>query len=175
MTNHVHLVGDPGGDPDALGRLMKRVAGRQTRYVNRLEGRTGSLWEGRYKSSPIHMDNYLLACCRYVELNPVRACLTESAGDYPWSSYASRVGAKHDPLVDPDPCYLALSDDARGRADRYRQWVSEGVPEEELAKIRRAVRRGQLTGGGRFVDEVENRIGRRIEDRGPGRPGTVEK
>ena len=70
MTNHVHLVIDPGEDPDNLGRLMKRLAGRQTRYVNRMEQRSGSLWEGRYKSSLIQDDAYLMACCRYVELNP---------------------------------------------------------------------------------------------------------
>jgi len=73
MTNHVHLIIDPCEDRDNLGKLMKRLAGRQTRYVNYLERRSGSLWEGRYKSSPIETDTYLLACCRYVELNPVKA------------------------------------------------------------------------------------------------------
>ena len=175
MTNHVHLVIDPGEEPRALGRLMKRVAGRQTRYVNRLENRTGSLWEGRYRSSPIQTDGYLLACCRYVELNPVRACLTGTAGDYRWSSYAGKVGAKYDPLIDPDPCYLALSDDPAGRADRYRRWVDQAIPEGEWAKIRRAVRRGQLTGEDRFVAEVEQKLGRRIEDRGRGRPTAAGK
>lgn len=72
MTNHVHLIIDPGEDERNLASLMKRVAGRHTRYVNRLERRTGSLWEGRFKSSPVSTDQYLLACCRYVELNPVR-------------------------------------------------------------------------------------------------------
>ena len=69
MTNHVHLVIDPGDAPENLALLMKRVAGRQTCYVNKLEKRSGSLWEGRYKSSPINANEYLLACCRYVELN----------------------------------------------------------------------------------------------------------
>jgi len=73
MTNHIHLIVDPGEEPDNLALLMKRVTGRQTRLVNYLEKRTGSLWEGRYKSSPIDTNEYLLACCRYVELNPVRA------------------------------------------------------------------------------------------------------
>ena len=68
MTNHIHLIIDPGQDVSSLGKLMKQLAGRQTRYVNKLEKRTGSLWEGRYRSSPISTDNYLLACSRYVEL-----------------------------------------------------------------------------------------------------------
>ena len=73
MTNHVHLVIDPGDDPESLSKLMKRVAGRQTRYANKFEGRSGSLWEGRFKSSIISTAEYLTACCRYIELNPLRA------------------------------------------------------------------------------------------------------
>jgi len=73
MTNHIHLVLQVGDDVSAIGQLMKRLAARQTRYVNKLEGRTGTLWDSRFRSSPIDTDRYLLACCRYVELNPVRA------------------------------------------------------------------------------------------------------
>lgn len=81
MTNHVHLVIECGEQIENLGLLMKRVSGRQTRYVNRLERRRGTLWEGRYKSSPIEMDTYILACCRYIELNPVRAGMVDSPGN----------------------------------------------------------------------------------------------
>jgi len=77
MTNHVHLIIDSGNDPSRLGKLMKIVAGHQTRRVNKLEGRTGTLWEGRYKSSAIESDQYLLACKRYIELNPVREKMVE--------------------------------------------------------------------------------------------------
>ena len=82
MTNHVHLVLEPPEEIAALGRLMKRLAGRQTRFVNRLEGRRGTLLESRYKSSPIQTDAYLLACCRYVDLNPVRARMVARTEDY---------------------------------------------------------------------------------------------
>jgi len=76
MTNHVHLLLEPGEEFAALGRFMKRLAGRQTYYHNRLEGRAGTLWESRYKSSPVDSNHYLLACIRYIELNPMRAwCL----------------------------------------------------------------------------------------------------
>jgi putative transposase len=75
MTNHVHLVVDPGDDSESLARLLKKIAARQTRYVNRKEGRSGTLWEGRYRSSIVCKDTYLLACTRYVEMNPVRACM----------------------------------------------------------------------------------------------------
>ena len=92
MTNHVHLVIDPGANPEHLGLLMKRLAGRQTRYVNVMEKRSGSLWEGRYKSSLVQADAYLQACCRYVELNPVRAGLVDDPAKYRWSSCAAKVG-----------------------------------------------------------------------------------
>ena len=94
MTNHVHLIVDPGEDGGNLARLMKRLAGRQTRYLNKLEKRTGSLWVGRFKSSTISTNEYLLACCRYVELNPVRAGIVADPIDYRWSSYGSKIGNK---------------------------------------------------------------------------------
>jgi REP-associated tyrosine transposase len=82
---------------------MKRLSGRQTRYVNRLEGRSGTLWESRYKSSPIQTDQYLLACIRYVELNPVRAHMVKFTADYPWSSYQARMNGKGLMIPDLDP------------------------------------------------------------------------
>ena len=85
---------------------MKRVAGRQTRYLNKLEKRTGSLWEGRFKSSTISADEYLLACSRYVELNPVRAGIVADPGDYRWSSYGSKTGNKKEAWLDFDPFIL---------------------------------------------------------------------
>ena len=100
MTNHVYLIVDPGEDGGNLARLMKRVAGRQTRYLNKLEKRTGSLWEGRFKSSTISADKYLLACSRYVELNPVRAGIVADPGDYRWSSYGSKTSDKKEAWTD---------------------------------------------------------------------------
>jgi putative transposase len=168
MTNHVHLVLEPPDEVAMLGRLMKRLAGRQTRYVNRLEGRSGTLWESRYKSSPIQTDEYLLACCRYVDLNPVRARMVSSPCHYRWSSYGAKVGRVDKDWLDFDACYLTLAPTQSGRYDRYRQFVEESVPQGEWELIREAVGRGQLTGNGHFIDEVERIIGRRIEHRRPG-------
>jgi len=102
MTNHVHLIVDRGEKVEGLGWLMKRVAGRQTRYINELENRRGTLWEGRFKSSPIQADAYLLACCRYVELNPVRAGMVREPQEYRWSSYQAKVGLADTKGVDLD-------------------------------------------------------------------------
>jgi putative transposase len=90
--NHVHLLVALGKSVAGLGQLIKVLAARATRYRKKLEGRTGTLWESRYKSSLVQTANYLLACCRYIELNPVRACMVADAVDYPWSSYNARVG-----------------------------------------------------------------------------------
>jgi len=174
MTNHVHLILDPGEKEDNLAKLMKRVAGRQTRYVNKLEKRTGTLWEGRYKSSPISADSYLMACSRYIELNPVRACLADHPENYQWSSYAEKTGGNHS-MVDADPFYLGLSDDVVKRKVKYEEWVLSAIPEGEWDLIRSATQRGQLTGGSKFYDLVAERLGQRIEARKPGRPRTIVK
>ena len=171
MTNHVHLLLAPGEDTAGLGQLMKGLAGRQTRYVNRQEGRSGTLWESRYKSSPIQTDAYLLACCRYVELNPVRAGLTDRPDGYRWSSYRQHVGQENAfPWLDPAPVFNALGPTAERRAERYAEFVRSAIPEGEWLLIREALQRGQLTGNARFVDEVEAILGRRIEHRKRGRP-----
>ncbi len=168
MTNHVHLVVDPGDDPTNLGLLMKRLAGRYTRYINKIEKRTGTVWEGRYRSSPIETDGYLLGCCRYVELNPERAGMVNSPHQYRWSSYNEKIGRRKRWLVDEDPCCRGLGRTRREREIAYREWVMSAISDGEWQVIRIAVQRGQLTGSPRFADEVERRIGRRIEFRGAG-------
>lgn len=174
MTNHVHLILDPGDNEENLAKLMKRIAGRQTRYVNKLEKRTGTLWEGRYKSSPISADSYLMACSRYIELNPVRACLVDHPGSYQWSSYGEKTGGNFK-IVDPDPFYLGLSADPEKRKEKYAEWVLSAIPEGELELIRAATQRGQLTGGSKFYDLVAERLGQRVEARKPGRPRKLDK
>ena len=169
MTNHVHLLLGLGEEVAAMGRLMKALAARATRYRNGLEGRSGTLWEGRYKSSPVQTETYLLACTRYIEQNPVRARMVEVAGEYAWSSYRQRMG-EADCWIDLDPVYLDLADNEAERRARYARFVEASVPERELSLMREALQRGQLTGNQRFVDEVERLIGCRIEHRGPGRP-----
>lgn len=169
MTNHVHLLVAPE-DIAGLGALMKRLAGRQTRYHNRLEGRTGTLWESRYKSSPVDSDNYLLACSRYIEMNPVRARMVAAPEAYVWSSCRYRLGYARCDWLDEDPCYVALGENETQRQERYRHFLHAVIPEGEWMLIREAVQRGQLTGIGSFVDKVEEILGRRIEKRAPGRP-----
>lgn len=170
MTNHVHLVIDPGEEVANLARLMKRLAARYTRYINYVEQRSGTAWNGRYKSSPIETDAYLMACCRYVELNPVRAGMVGSPGQYRWSSYAHRLNSSTDPWLDEHSLFTTLGATSAERADRYRAWVSASIPDGELDLIRAAAQRGQITGRGRFIEEAEQRVGRPVPSRGRGRP-----
>jgi putative transposase len=166
MTNHVHLILDPGPDAESIGVLMKYLAARQTRYVNKNERRTGSLWDGRYKASPIQADAYLLQCCRYVELNPLRAAMVAPVEDYPWSSYRAKAELEVSTILDKDPCYQKL----RRPREQYRAFVEQGVSDRERAFIRTRVARNCLTGNEKFVEEVERRINLRVEYREPGRP-----
>ena len=169
MTNHVHLLLDPGDEAANLAKLMKTLAGRMTRYRNKLEGRSGTLWEGRFKSSPVQLDGYFLECCRYIDLNPVRAGMVSHAADYAWSSYRYRTADNADQWLAP----LAGTEQwGEGSAfqKRYASFVNEGISEERYDQIHDAIQRNQLTGNPKFVDEVAGIIGRRLEQRGPGRP-----
>lgn len=169
MTNHVHLIIEPETE-SAMGQFMKRLAGRQTRYVNRQKARSGTLWEGRYKSSPIDTDNYLLACCRYVDLNPVRAQIVSRPENFYWSSYRERIGLDTQvKILDNAPDAVEKLPETLSNHKTYARYVSAPSSSAEIELIREALKRGQLTGGSHFIDEVEGIIGRRIERRGPGR------
>lgn len=172
MTNHVHLIVDPGDKVENIALLMKRIAGRQTRYVNKLEQRSGTLWDGRYRSSPIDADAYLLACCRYVEMNPVRAGMIFAPEAYPWSSCAAKAGLQEQKWLDLDSFYLDLGSSPDERQQRYRGWLQDAVSDEEWMLINEGIQRGQLTGPSTFVSEISAQLDRRLEPRRPGRPKT---
>ncbi|WP_254657751.1 hypothetical protein [Xanthomonas graminis] len=97
---------------------------------NRKHGRTGTLWEGRFKSCIVDLERYLLRVHRYIELNPVRAAMTTAAEDDQWSSARFSLGIAADPTLSPHSAYLALGADPAGRATSYRQWLNQGVTGE---------------------------------------------
>ncbi len=159
MSNHVHLVIDPGACTSTLAALMKRVAGSQTLFFNTRFNRSGSLWEGRYRSTPIDNDRYLIACCRYVELNPVRAGIIKDPIEYRWSSYRSKIGLDTIDWLDLDPFYLDLGKTPEEREAGYRIWLRQTFVEEEQEFLRRSMPR---------------RPGRpKKEKKGTGKKGTV--
>jgi putative transposase len=174
MTNHVHLLMTPS-DADATARTMQSVCGRYAQYFNRLHGRTGTLWEGRYRATVIEAEAYLLACYRYIELNPVRAGLVPRPFDYPWSSHRANAFGRPDPLVSPHEGYLALGvDDATRRAE-YRALLGAALEEPTHRAIREATSKGWALGGAPFRHEIEALLDRRTEPRKPGPPARRER
>jgi putative transposase len=122
-----------------MGAIDETVVGRQSRFVNRQESRTGTLWEGRYQSSSIETDAYLLACYRYVELNPVRARMSDDPAAYPWSSYRWHAGiGSQFGWLDIDPCFEALGNCDDEGAMRYREFVQSAIPPGEWEMIHEA-------------------------------------
>jgi putative transposase len=120
-------------------------------------------------------DDYLLECCRYADLNPKRAGMVRLPQDYRWSSGNEKIGRRARCLIDEDFCYLGMGRTRREREMAYRDWVLAAIPDGTWTLIRDAVQRGQLTANRRFIDEVERRIGHRIELRPHGRPWACNK
>jgi len=176
MTNHVHLILEPGSNPASLANLMKRVSGRFTRRINKLLDRTGTLWESRYRSSPIQTDGYLLACCRYVDLNPVSAGMVKHPADYRWSSFRQKTSNEGPAWIDLDPCYLSLGTTSKERMQRYERFVNDTPPaRHEVDVIEGALTSGNLTGNDQFAEYVERLTGKRVEKRERGRPRREKK
>jgi putative transposase len=168
MTNHVHLLLTPA-DAGAVARVMQAVGRRYVRHVNDSTGRTtGTLWEGRYKASLVDSERYVLACYRYIELNPVRAGMVASPGAYRWSSFAANGNGLHDPLVTPHAVYRQMGTTMEQCCARYRALVAEAIPEDDLAAIRLYVQRQRALGTPKFQVQIEQRLQRRA---GIGRPG----
>ena len=175
MTNHVHLLLALGDDVNSISRLMKILAARLTRYVNKLEKRSGTLWEGRFKASLIDSDSYLLACYRYVDLNPVRANIVGTPLEYRWSSFGDHVGSAPTGWLDDAPSFLALGRTVSDRRAAYLNFVEQLVPESQLQLIRSAIQRNQITGSEKFQAQIAERTGRRISMRAQGRPAKTPR
>ena len=169
MTNHVHLLMSPGA-LGAISALMHTLGTRYVRAINDRYGRTGTLWEGRYKSCLVDSEQYVLTCLRYIELNPVRAGIVQEPARYPWSSYRANGEGRADPLVRAHPAYLALAPDTAARLTRYRELVAAGIEEAELSAIRGYTQRQQALGSSSFQDAIEAILGRRARPGRNGRP-----
>jgi putative transposase len=156
MTNHVHLLVTPRA-VDSISRTMQSVGARYVRYVNKSSSRTGTLWEGRYRACLIECDEHVLAACRYIDLNPVRAGLVARPADYRWSSYLALVGARWDPLVAPHAVLDALG---RPRDEAYASWCRQGDRDEDVSELRRATNEELAFGTRQFKARVERQTGR---------------
>ena len=173
MTNHVHLL-CTASDAKGISLMMQSLGRRYVRYFNGQYRRSGTLWEGRFKSCLVQEEHYILAGYRYIEMNPVRAGMVTSPSDYHWSSYASNALGKASALCHPHPSYLALAAKEAERQQAYRDLFQSEVSKAMLLDIRNAIKSGMALGSERFKQEVEALTGRRQQKVKVGRPRKEE-
>lgn len=169
MDNHFHLLATPETQ-DALPKMMQAVGRRYVRYFNDTQGRSGTLWEGRYKSTLIQAERHLLACMAYIDLNPVRAGMVAHAKDYPWSSHAHYIGLHVDRLLTPHALYWALGNTPFAREAAYAALVQAGVSVDEQQALTQSALRGWALGEAEFVAELQKKTSRRVHKAAAGRP-----
>jgi putative transposase len=169
MPNHVHLLATPA-DAVGLAQMMQKLGRFYVPWFNQKYQRSGGLFEGRFRTSLVEAKPYLLACSRYIELNPVRAQLAATPLDYSWSSYAHHAGVRHDATVSDHSLYWALGNTPFQREAAYIALVEQGLGNDELERINSALRKGQPLGSDAFKAELETSTKRRILPAKRGRP-----
>ena len=172
MTNHVHLL-ISAERAEAPGALMKALGQRYVQYVNRVYRRSGTLWEGRFRSCLTQEETYLLACQRYIELNPVRAAMVAHPAEYRWSSYRANAQGEADALVKPHSLYEALGLDAASRQAAYRELFRHDLEPGLVDEIRRATNGNFALGNERFAAQVSSALGKRVVPGKSGRPRKI--
>jgi putative transposase len=169
MTNHVHLLVTPDA-PGAASAMLQDVGRRYVRIVNEAHGRTGTLWEGRFKSNLIDSETYLLTCHRYIELNPVRAGIVAKPSDYPWSSHTYYSSGRPNPLISEHQAYLSMGTTHESRRIAFLSLFGNPVDESDLKRLRTAVNKGWAIGSEQFLDRIEAMAGRSVRPARRGRP-----
>jgi putative transposase len=174
MGNHFHLLVTPQSQ-DALPKMMQAVGRRYVRHFNTTQGRSGTLWEGRYKSTLIQAERYLLACMAYIDLNPVRTGLVASARDYPWSSHGHYIGQRQDRLITPHPLYWDLGNTPFAREMAYAELVNAGLSDDIQDVLTRSTLQGWALGEADFVAALQKRTDRRVSKAAAGRPLSAKR
>jgi putative transposase len=174
MSNHFHLLATPQ-TANGLPQMMQAVGRRYVRYFNDSQKRSGTLWEGRYKSTLIQSDRYLLACMAYIDLNPVRAALVAQAGDYPWSSYGHYSGRRLDKLITPHALVWELGNTPFSREAAYAELVQSGISPVLQTALTDSALRGWALGEPDFLADLQKRTKRRASKSTAGRPVSVHK
>lgn len=174
MSNHFHLLATPQ-TADGLPLMMQAVGRRYVRHFNDDQKRSGTLWEGRYKSTLIQTERYLLACMVYIDLNPVRAALVAQARDYPWSSHGHYTGQRTDKLITPHGLVWELGNTPFAREAAYAELVQSGISPVQQAALTDSALRGWALGEPDFVADLQKRTPRRVAKSTAGRPFSIKK
>lgn len=169
MGNHFHLLLTPD-KVDSISLMMQAVGRSYVRQFNHQQSRSGTLWEGRYKSTLIHAESYLLFCMAYIDLNPVRTGLVANARDYLWSSHSHYIGLRADPLLTPHAMYWNLGNTPFAREAAYAEWVNDGLDSEKQMALTEATLHGWAMGDQEFVGEIQIKTKRRVTKASAGRP-----
>jgi len=171
LPSQVRLLLTPE-QADSLPRLIQAIGRDYVRYFNRRHGRSGTLWEGRYRATVLQPDHYVLVCMALLDTAPVAAGLIVRAAEYPWSSYAHYAGLRTDPILTPPPAYWALGDTPFAREAAYAARIEVGVPQAQALAIERAGRSGWALGNAAFLAQLQQQTRRRVS---PGRAGRPRK
>lgn len=169
MTNHVHLLCTPS-TRTGISQMMQSLGRMYVMYFNKQQNRTGTLWEGRYRSCLVQQEDYLLQVYRYIESNPVRAGMVETPQEHSWSSYQCNGVGKESELITPHPLYLALGQDKERRLARYRELCMERLSEGQLKEIRRVSNKGLAFGAESFIANMQQETGQSLKEGKRGRP-----
>ena len=174
MPNHVHLLLTPN-EPGAAGAMLQELGRRYVRIINSVHGRTGTLWEGRFRSSLIDSEAYLLTCHRYIELNPVRANLVTHPSAYAWSSHRHYIEGKDDRLITKHASFTALGRDHAERRAAFKALFDHDIDEATLVRIRESLHSGAALGSTAFMERLEADLGRPVGIPKRGRPARAGK
>ncbi len=169
MTNHVHILVTPE-KTDSISKMMQFTGRQYVPYFNRNYHRTGTLWEGRYKSSVIDAESYYLACVHYIEMNPVRAGIVQHPHEYRWSSYRTNAEGEMSSLITAHSLYTQLGETPLTRQQAYKEWFGEYHGLESLAEIRTAWQSGTPLGQALFCKHIEQIMDHKVGQAKRGRP-----
>jgi putative transposase len=173
MDNHFHLLATPD-TADGLPQMMQAVGRRYVRAFNDAQGRSGTLWEGRYKSTLIQTGAWLLPCMAYLDLNPVRAGLVMQPGDFAWSSHRHYTGQRIDKLITPHPLYWTLGNTPFAREAAYAEMVHQGLGAQQQAALTQSALQGWALGDEDFVANLQTQTERRVSKSRAGRPALAK-
>lgn len=172
MDNHFHLLLTPE-TTDGVQLMMQAVGRRYVRYFNDLYLRSGTLWEGRYRSTLVQAERYLLACMVYMDLNPVRAGMVADPREHPWSSHRHYIGQSPDRRITPPPLYWGMGNTPFAREAAYTELVRAGHSATQQDAITDATLHGWALGDEEFAAGLQKRTQRRIAKARAGRPAST--
>jgi REP-associated tyrosine transposase len=173
MTNHVHILATPMNE-HSVSEMMQSLGSRYVRYINKKYERTGTLWEGRFKSSLVDSDAYLLTCMRYIEMNPVRSKMVDHPGEYQWSSYSVNAQGKNSRLIEKHPLYRKLATTTEQQLKVYQEIFHDHLGDEIVSEIRDALNHELVIGRSYFKDKIDEITTRQTRMGQPGRPKVEE-